>query len=131
MIREIKLQTRERYQLVDITSKVEELVKKSGIEEGICLVFVPHSTAGILLTENEEGLKKDWLKFLKKLVEGLKFEHNLIDNNADSHLLAGLLGQGRVLPIEKGKLTRGTWQEILLVEFDGPRERKVKIRLAT
>ncbi len=126
---EINIKTNQRYQLIDITDQVESIVSKSKIKEGICLVFVPHSTAAIILTENESGLKNDWLKMLKKLVAREKFEHDRIDNNADSHLLSGLLGQGKVLPIENGRLIRGTWQNIFLVELDGPRTRQVVIKI--
>ena len=129
MIKEFKVATENRYQLVDITGEVEEIVGKSGIKSGLCLVFVPHSTAAIILTENEEGLKKDWLAVLKKLVEGFDFKHDQIDNNADSHILSGLLGQGKTLPIENSRLIRGTWQQIFLVELDGPRKRKIILKL--
>lgn len=127
---EISVSTQDRYQLVDITSQVEETVAKSKVKNGLCLFFVPHSTAAIILTENESGLKNDWLKILQKLVEGEKFEHDRIDDNTDSHLLSGLLGQGKVLPIENGHLVRGTWQQIFLVELDGPRTRKVVVKIA-
>lgn len=126
---EITVKTDQRYQLVDITSQIEEVLAKSKVKDGLCLVFVPHSTAAIILTENESGLKNDWLKILKKLVEGEKFEHNRIDDNADSHILSGLLGQGKVLPIEDGRIVRGTWQQIFLVELDGPRTRRVVIKM--
>lgn len=129
MFTEFFISTKEKYQLVNITEKVEEIVEKSGVKEGIVLVFAPHSTAGILLTEDEEGLKKDWLAVFKKLTLGMDFFHNKIDNNADSHLLSGLIGQGKTLPIKEGKLIRGTWQEIFLAEFDGPRERKVVVEI--
>jgi secondary thiamine-phosphate synthase enzyme len=125
---EINIKTDQRYQLVDITEQVESVISKEKIKEGLCLVFVPHSTAAIILTENESGLKNDWLKMLKKLVAGEQFEHDRIDDNADSHLLSGLLGQGRALPIENGKISRGTWQNIFLVELDGPRSREVIIK---
>lgn len=129
MNKEFIVSTENRYQLVDITSEVERIIAESGIKEGLCLVFVPHSTAAIILTENEECLKKDWLAVLKKLVAGFDFFHNRIDNNADSHILSGLLGQGKTLAIESGKLIRGTWQQIFLVELDGPRERKIIVKL--
>jgi secondary thiamine-phosphate synthase enzyme len=118
-----------RYQLVDITSQIEKIVTETKTEEGICLVFAPHSTAAVILTENEEGLKNDWLRVLQKQVEGLSFKHNQIDDNADSHILAGILGQGKTIPIENSRLSRGTWQQIFLVELDGPRERKVIIKI--
>jgi len=75
-------------------------------------------------------LKKDWLKILKKLVKGEAFEHDRIDNNAEAHLLSGLLGQGKTLPIKNGSLVRGTWQNIFLIELDGPRSRKVIIEIS-
>jgi len=129
MIREFSISTKERYQLIDITSEVEKIIKESGVKEGSALVFVAHSTAGILLTENEEGLKQDWLAFLKKLVSGFDFQHNRIDDNADSHILSGLLGQGKFLPLENGLLVRGTWQQIFLLELDGPRTRKITVKI--
>ena len=129
MIERFNVSTEKRYQLIDITEKVEKIVKKSPIKEGLVLVFVPHSTAGILLTENEEGLKEDFLKVFEKAVKGIDFLHNQIDNNADSHILAGIVGQGRILPIENGKLVRGTWQQIFLAEFDGPRTRQVIVKI--
>lgn len=129
MTKSFTVSSAERYQLVDITSQVEKLIGEGKIKEGICLIFVPHSTCAIIFTENEEGLKNDWLQFLRRLVEDLDFEHNQIDDNADSHILAGILGQGRVLPIENGSLQRGTWQQIFLVELDGPRTRRVVIKV--
>jgi len=129
MISEINVSSRERYQLIDITDEVEKAVKESGVKDGLVLVFAPHSTAAILLTENEAGLKEDWLDFLKKLVSGFDFQHNRIDDNADSHLLSGLIGQERILPVKDGRLIRGTWQQIFLLELDGPRNRKVIVKI--
>lgn len=128
MNKKTTVSTQNRYQLIDITDKVEKVVAESKIKDGLCLVFVPHSTAAIILTENESGLRDDWLKVFKKLVEGEQFEHNRIDDNADSHILSGLLGQGKVLPIEDSQLVRGAWQQIFLVELDGPRTRRVVIK---
>lgn len=125
MIKEISVLTKNRYELINITKEVEKVVAESKIKEGSCFIFLPHSTAAIILTEDEAGLKEDWLKILRKLVEKEEFQHNLIDNNADSHILAGILGQGKAIPIENGHLVRGTWQQIFLVELDGPRTRKV------
>lgn len=128
MIKEFYVSTQGRYELVDITSRVREIIKKSGIKDGIILIFVPHSTAAIVLTENEPGLKQDWFVVLKKLVSGIDFLHNQIDNNADSHILSGLIGQGKVLAIESGELVLGTWQQIFLVELDGPKKRRILVK---
>jgi len=130
MTKSLTVSSSERYQLMDITDQVEKLVSESKVKEGICLVFVPHSTCAVILTENEEGLKNDWLKVLQKLVSGFDFKHNQIDDNADSHILAGILGQGKTIPIENGKLIRGTWQQIFLVELDGPRKREVIVQIS-
>ena len=129
MIKEFYVSTQKRYELVDITSKVEELIEESKIENGLTLIFVPHSTASIVLTENEAGLKNDWLAVLKKLVSGIDFLHNQIDNNADSHILSGLIGQGKTLAIENRKLVLGTWQQIFLAELDGPKKRKIIVKI--
>jgi secondary thiamine-phosphate synthase enzyme len=129
MKKQLTIETENRFQLIDITNQVEAIVAQGKVKNGLCLVFVPHSTAAIILTENESGLKNDWLKILKKLVEGEEFEHDRIDDNAESHLLSGLLGQGKILPIEDGHLVRGTWQQIFLVELDGPRTRKVTVKI--
>lgn len=123
-----EIKTQKRYELVDVTKKVEEIVEKSGVEEGLVLVFVPHSTAGVLVTENESGLKMDWIGIFEKIFSGRDFQHDRIDDNADSHLLSGLVGQSKVFPVSGGKLVRGTWQQIFVADFDGPRIRKVVVQ---
>ena len=129
MIKEFNVSSKKRYQLIDITDKIETIVKESGVKDGVVLVFTLHSTAGILLNENEEGLKNDWLNVLGKWVSGFNFEHNKNDYNADSHILAGLIGPEKILPIEDRKIIRGTWQSIFLAEFDGPRTRKIIVKI--
>lgn len=126
---EFIIKTEERYQLINITERVKEEVKKNNIDSGAVLVFTFHTTAAILVTENEPGLESDWLSFFKKIVAGFDFKHNKIDSNGDSHLLAGLLGAAKTFLIEDKNLVLGTWQNIFLVEFDGPRERKVVIKI--
>lgn len=126
---ELNFSTGKRYQLLDITADVEKAVEKSGAKDGSVLVFAPHSTACVILTENEDGLKNDWLEFFKKLVSGFDFKHNQIDDNADSHILAGFVGQSKVLPIKNGRPILGTWQQIFLAEFDGPRNRKIIVEI--
>jgi secondary thiamine-phosphate synthase enzyme len=137
MTEEISVLSEEKYQLIDITEKVEEAVQKSGVKDGLALIFAPHSTAAVLITENERGLRDDWLNFVKRLVfssapkpiSSSDFKHNQIDDNADSHLLSGLIGQGRVLPVGGGQIRRGSWQQIFLLELDGPRKRKIIVKV--
>jgi secondary thiamine-phosphate synthase enzyme len=129
MLKEFNISTKEKCQLIDITEKVEKTVEESGIKNGLVLVFVIHSTAGILLNENEPGLKEDWLKIFKRITSGIDFAHNHTDNNADAHIIAGLIGNEKTLILEKGRLIRGTWQQIFLVELDGPRNRDIIIKI--
>lgn len=129
MLKELKVASYDRYQLVDITSEIEAVVSESRVQSGIVIVFVPHSTAGVLITEDESGLKDDWMKVLKNLVSGFEFFHNWVDNNASAHILSGLIGQVKTFVIEKGKLVNGSWQQIFLAEFDGPIERKVIVKI--
>jgi len=129
MLKEFSISTEGRYQLIDITEEVEKIVRESGLKDGLVLIFVAHSTAAILLNENEPGLKQDWLKVFKKITSGIDFAHNRTDNNADAHIIAGLIGNEKSLALENGRLIRGTWQQIFLVELDGPRTRKVIIKI--
>ncbi|WP_048119419.1 MULTISPECIES: secondary thiamine-phosphate synthase enzyme YjbQ [Methanosarcina] len=127
---QLKIETSKRIELVDITSQVQEEVMKCEITEGICLISTRHTTAGIIINENESGLKEDILDLLNKLVPaGAGYRHDRIDNNADSHLKAVLLGASEALPVSAGKLELGTWQRIFFAEMDGPRSRTVNVTL--
>lgn len=128
---DIYVSTSKQFELVDITDKVEEAVKKSGVTNGMCLIFVAHSTAALVANEHERGLMEDILTKIKEFVEPSRgWKHNLIDDNAHAHLGSAFLGADRVFPIRNGRLVRGTWQNIFLVELDGPRsERHVTIEI--
>ncbi len=129
MTKSFYISSKERFELIEITDKIEDIIKENKFQDGLCFVFTPHSTAGVILTENEAGLKKDWISFFKKIISDFDFEHDQIDNNADSHILSGLIGQGKGLIIENNQIIRGTWQQIFLAELDGPRKREIKIKL--
>ncbi|BDB98047.1 secondary thiamine-phosphate synthase enzyme YjbQ [Saccharolobus caldissimus] len=128
---DIYVSTSKQFELVDITDKVEEAVKKSGVTNGMCLIFVAHSTAALVANEHERGLMEDILTKIKEFVEPSRgWKHNLIDDNAHAHLGSTFLGADRVFPIRNGRLVRGTWQNIFLVELDGPRsERHITIEI--
>lgn len=109
---------------------MEEAVRKSGIENGICMLSTRHTTTSIIVNENEPGLLEDILVLLNRLVPaGAGYLHDRTDNNADAHLKALLLGSSEALPITNGKLELGTWQSVFFAEMDGPRKRKVNITL--
>jgi secondary thiamine-phosphate synthase enzyme len=128
---EIYVSTSKRFELIDITEKVEEGVRMSGIKNGICLVFAPHATAAIVANEHERGLMEDILTKIKEFVEpDRRWNHNLIDDNAHAHIGSAIIGADRVFPVKNGELIRGTWQNIFLVELDGPRrERQVIVEV--
>lgn len=127
---EIDIQTSKRLEIVDITSKISEIVKKSDINQGLLNVFTRHSTSAIVINENEPRLVKDFENLLMRIVpENENYGHNVIDNNADSHLRSFLLGGSQSIPIIDSSLDLGTWQSIFFIELDGPRNRKVKITL--
>lgn len=113
--------------MVDITSLVESAVKDSGMEEGICLVYVPHTTAGVTINENADpSVRADIQSVLSRLVpESRGYSH--LEGNADSHIKASLMGSSIAVPVGGGRLQLGTWQGIFFCEFDGPRRRKALI----
>jgi len=123
---ELRVSTKEREQIIDITKGVAEEVRKSGIRDGICLIHAMHATAAILVNENyDEALKEDFIDFLKKQVPSGVWKHDKLDGNADAHIRSMIVGQGQSVPIKGGALALGKWQGICLVELDGPRERTI------
>lgn len=124
------VKTSKRTELIDITDLVRSKVKESGIKDGICVVSTRHTTSGIIINENERGLRSDILEMLETLVpENKSYAHNRIDNNADAHLRAVLLSNSVTIPVEDGHLVLGTWQSIFFVELDGPRTRSVNVKI--
>jgi len=126
---EISISTNERFELVDITYEVQKLLDDFDLDEGAVLIFTKHTTTALMINEKETGLLKDFKKIMKELVpEGREYEHNRIDNNADSHLRAILLSSSLVVPVSNRRLELGSWQRIFLVELDGPRTRKIIVK---
>ncbi len=121
--------TRQRCEFVDITDRVQTLVTKSAVAEGLCVVFVPHTTAAVTLNEHADpDVVRDMLADLAARVphEG---DYRHAEGNSDSHIKASLLGNSQMVPISRGHLTLGRWQGIFLCEFDGPRTRDVQVKL--
>ncbi len=126
----IEIGTKESTELIDITREVKGIVSRSSVKSGLCVVFTKHTTTGIIINENETGLRSDILKLLNELVPtGKGYLHDQIDSNAHSHLRAVVLGSSETIPIENGTLVLGTWQSALFVEFDGPRRREVLVQI--
>ena len=129
MTKQITVATRSKTELVDISSEIEKIVKDSGIKDGVCWVFVPHTTAGISINEGADpSVKRDILSRLDKLVPSAeRYEH--LEGNAPAHIKTSIVGSSETLIIEKGRLLLGIWQSLYLCEFDGPRHRKVIIKI--
>jgi secondary thiamine-phosphate synthase enzyme len=127
----VHVETRARVEFKDITSVIQKLVAESGVQNGTCFVFVPHTTAAVLINENADpGLRTDLDNFLRQLAPRDKdYCHD--DGNCDAHLKAAVIGCSKSLLIENGRLVLGTWQGVYLCEFDGPRRREVRVKIAS
>lgn len=119
------VRTSARTEVLDVTDRVEEVLPAD--ISGTCTVFVRHTTAGIAVNEAESRLLSDVESLLEDLVADEGWGHDRIDDNADSHLRALLVGPGATLPVDEGTIDAGTWQSVLLVECDGPRTRTVDV----
>lgn len=120
--KELRLNTTNRRELIELTNELRATVRESGIENGICIVYSMHSTSAIIINEAEEGLMEDILnKIEEDFPRGRGWLHNRIDDNADSHLAGAYIGPSIVIPVKNGSLCLGTWQNVFFVELDGPR----------
>jgi secondary thiamine-phosphate synthase enzyme len=129
LIHKLDIKTKSRVELQEITDRVRDIVAASGIKSGICHLFVPHTTAGILVNEHADpSVVEDIAAQLDELVPQNKSYRHL-EGNAPAHIKASLIGDSRALFIEDGKLVLGTWQGIFFCEFDGPRNRNVLVKL--
>ena len=125
---ELRVSTRKRCEMTDITREVQRLVTESGAESGLCVVFVPHTTAGVAINENADpDVKHDILYALERAVPNTGFDH--IEGNSDAHTKAVMTGSSVNVIIENSRLLLGTWQSIYFCEFDGPREREAFINI--
>lgn len=129
MVHYINVRTGSRNELVDITEEVQAVVEKTGIKNGVCYLYVPHTTAAITINEGADpSVKDDIINTLQKLIPpGAGYAH--MEGNADSHVKSTIVGATEIVFVENGKLLLGTWQAIFFCEFDGPRHRRVAIKV--
>ena len=127
----LEFETHTRVEFKDITAEIQKLVGASGVSHGLCHIFVTHTTAAVLINENDDpAFTKDLGDFLAHVVPRDKaYHHN--DGNCDSHLKASLIGCEKSLMVEEGRLVLGTWQGIYLCEFDGPRRREMRVKIVS
>ena len=126
---EFRVKTPKREVLINITNDINKIVRNSNIEEGVCRIFVPHTTAGITINENADpAVMKDIINYLKKLIpQRAGFSH--MEGNSDAHIKSSLTGPSLDVIIHNGGLMLGTWQGIFLCEYDGSRNRKVYVQV--
>jgi secondary thiamine-phosphate synthase enzyme len=126
---EFTISTHKKTEFVEVTNKVQEIVSKSEIKEGICVVYCPHTTAGITINENADpDVKSDILNRLGAIVpENENYSHS--EGNSDAHIKSALIGNNQTLIVSNGKLQLGSWGGIFFSEFDGPRQRQVLVQL--
>ena len=129
MIKKIDVRTKGRDDLVDITRQVEDALRETGIKDGLCVVYIPHTTAGVTINENADpSVGRDLLMAMARAVpDSLPFTHG--EGNSRAHVKASLIGSSASVFVEDGRLRLGTWQGIYLCEFDGPRERRVLVQV--
>ena len=127
---ELTIHTGKTQEMIDITSQVGEVVRQAGVINGLCLVYVPHATAAIVINENADpNVCQDILDALTRMVPEGAWRHDRVDNNAAAHIKATILGPSEAVPVQEGTLRLGTWQSLMLVEFDGPRDRTVIVEV--
>ena len=126
----LSVKTSARTELIDITARVSELVKKSGVSDGRCMLYVPHTTAAVTINESADpSVKHDILMILNQIVPwDANYKHG--EGNSPAHVKATLVGASEMVAIENGSLVLGTWQGIFFCEFDGPRTRKIHVRIS-
>jgi len=125
----ITISTRRNKEVIDITDRVRECVSQAGAESGLCNIFVMHTTAGLTTGEATEGTDEDLMEVLEQIIPKIKFRHHHDPSHAPDHMISSIVGASVTVPIIKGKLQLGTWQSVLLVESNGPRERRVVVTI--
>lgn len=122
------VKTRSRFEMIDITNEVRSVLKKTGVKEGICCLFIPHTTAAVTINENADpDVPRDILMEMDKAIP-MSDNYRHMEGNSAAHIKASLFGSSETVFIEGGNLVLGTWQSIFFCEFDGPRTRKVMVR---
>lgn len=129
MLQTLSVRTNTRTELLDLTSQVQDAVKKSGVSEGLCHVFVPHTTAAVTINENADpSVKADILMVLNKIISDREpYRHQ--EGNSPAHVKASLIGPHLTVLVSKGRLVLGTWQGVFFCEFDGPRSRRLHVKV--
>jgi secondary thiamine-phosphate synthase enzyme len=129
MLHRLKIETQSRVEFLDVTAKVQDIVARSGVRNGICYIFVPHTTAGIMVNEHADPAVVADIDAQLDTIAPQHKDYRHIEGNATAHIKASLIGDSRTFFIEDGRLVLGTWQGIFFGEFDGPRSRRLLVKI--
>ena len=125
----LRINTTAAKEIIDLTDRLEPVIRKAKLQEGLCALFVTHTTAALTTGEIGEGTDEDLLKVVEEIIPRIRFQHAHNPAHAWSHMASSILGPSLTVPVSAGRLVLGTWQAVLLVELDGPRERIVYVTL--
>jgi len=129
VVRYINVKSRERTEFIDITEKIQEVLKEAGVSSGVCNIFVPHTTAAVTVNEGADPtVQRDIQAFLNKVVP-FEGDYHHREGNSSAHIKTTLIGVSQAVFIDEGRLVLGTWQSIFFCEFDGPRHRRVALKI--
>ncbi|MBI3397502.1 YjbQ family protein [Candidatus Woesebacteria bacterium] len=131
MHKTFNVQTQDKFNVIDITSQIEQAIEELGAQEGIAIVTTPHTTCSIILNESDSDLIEDLQNYAKKIADSGEFahRHGPDPKHAASHILSSIFSQSQTIPLSAGQLLLGTWQRVSLFEFEGPREREVQLTI--
>jgi secondary thiamine-phosphate synthase enzyme len=129
MLEKLHVKTSAKTELLDITGSIRGVVQRTGVKDGLCFIFVPHTTAGVTINENADpSVPQDILMELNKIIPSQdRYQH--MEGNSAAHIKASLMGFSQTIFVESGRLVLGTWQGIFFCEFDGPRSREVYVKV--
>lgn len=129
MIRQLRVKTKSQTELINITQSVQRVVSDTGIRSGVCYIYVPHTTSAITINENSDpNVGRDILKELNKMIP-FDDDYGHTEGNSAAHIKSSIIGISKSIMVEDGRLTLGTWQAVFLCEFDGPRDRRVFVKV--
>jgi secondary thiamine-phosphate synthase enzyme len=123
------VKSRTRTELIDITSKIQDMVMSAGIDQGLCMLYVPHTTAAITINESADPIVKDDILMIINKIIPWEAGYRHLEGNSPAHIKSTIVGASELIAIDNNRLVLGTWQGIFFCEFDGPRTRKVQVRI--
>jgi secondary thiamine-phosphate synthase enzyme len=128
---DISMNSTQQKEIIDITNEINDLLLDNGILEGICNVFVQHTTCSLTIAELDPGTDKDFLKAIEKIFPEGKYLHPHNPGHVGDHIMSSIIGNSVSVPVERGRLSLGTWQSVVLIELNGPRKRELKVHFGT